>query len=599
MSSADNLARQYRNIHFLPSRELLIVGIMALGIVQGVVIYTIAGGVSRVLLGFIDGLISLAIGSALSAVFLRSLVKEEILTFKRLMAMVIVGMFLLGIGLAASSLVASINGDLRLLEKGYFVSCAILSSYTFIILSSTTKKSAFQLTFLAILQPVIIILLHTIVLSITNNISLLNINFVTIFLVMVAASIFLSRLYFNSIANVGKELIGYSTILILQGFLDALVLDKTGIIENVLKALAEESDVEIKTFEMFNGSQRAMVVAPFFHPGPFRDIGSSRLPTRIAVEFLRKTILPVVFHTPTTHERDLILKTDCDRVVATVLSEVKGPESGSAYPMASVKDGNITITAQIFDEIPLAVISRAPLPTEDLPEYVNTFCMEKLAKKGYSDGAIVDAHNSMVANFTDLSEEDKVSIAKSLEEVLDRVTAGGKGVLKAGFSNVSLEDYSIKDGIGQAGIMVMVTEVNGVKGALVSVDGNNMIVGLRDKIKDALGQIGYGLAEITTTDTHVVTGHTSGEGYFPLGKCVPEKYLIEKIVKAVGLADSRKAECSVKFSKRKVEGVYLLGDRGLENLWKVTNDSFKVAKMGVFVLSALLIVTGVLLYYLL
>jgi len=416
---------------------------------------------------------------------------------------------------------------------------------------------------------------------------------------MVIISLLLSRLYFNSIANVGKELVGYSSILMLQGFLDALVLDKIGIIEGILKALAEESDVEIKTFEMENGSQRAVVVAPFFHPGPFRDIGSSKLPTRIAVEFLKKDVLPIVFHTPTTHEKDLILKNDCERVIETILSDDSGSGSTSAYPMVSGKSGSITITAQIFDEKPLVVISRAPLPTEDLPEYVNTFCMEKIVKKGYSDGAVIDAHNSMVANFTELTEEDRQNIAISLEDVLNQAKAGGKGILKAGFSNVGLEGYSIKDGIGQAGIMAMVTEVNNVKGAFVSVDGNNMIVGLRDKIKDALDAVGFRLAEITTTDTHVVTGHTSGEGYFPLGKAIPEKYLIEKIVEAVGKADSRKAECSVKFSKRKVEGVYLLGDRGLENLWKVTNDSFRVAKRGVLVLSILLIGAGVLLYYIL
>ena len=223
---------------------------------------------------------------------------------------------------------------------------------------------------------------------------------------MVIISLLLGRWYFASIAKVGKELIGYSSILILQAFIEALLLDKTGLLEMILKALAEESDIEIKTFFFENGYQKGMVVAPFFHPGPFRDIGSSKLPTRIAVEFLKKQIFPIVFHTPTTHEKDLILKKDCERVMETVFSGDNSSGSRVANPMVVGKSGNITITAQIFDDIPLAVISRSPLPTEDLPEYVNTFCMEKLAQKGYSDGAIVDAHNSMVANFTELTGED-------------------------------------------------------------------------------------------------------------------------------------------------------------------------------------------------
>jgi hypothetical protein len=196
LSSSDKLARQYRNVHFLPSRELLILGTLVLGTVQGIIVYYISGGANRIFLGFVDGLVSLALGSVLSAIILRWWVREEILTFKGLVAMVNVGMLLLGIGLVVSSIFANIYADPRLLEKGYFVSCAILSSYVFFILAATTKKNVFQLIFLTILQPVTIILLHTIVLSITNNISLLSINFAIIFLLMVGISLLLSK--FNS-----------------------------------------------------------------------------------------------------------------------------------------------------------------------------------------------------------------------------------------------------------------------------------------------------------------------------------------------------------------------------------------------------------------
>jgi putative membrane protein len=573
------------------------VGTFILGAVLGTIVYYISGGGNRALLGFVDGLFSLALGSILSAIVLNWGSKEELLTFKRMMAMVNIGMLLLGIGLVVSSIFANLYADPYLLEKGYFVSCGILTSYLFIILAAITNKKVLQLLLLTVSQPIIIISLHVFILFVTNNSYLLNANLFIMFLITVIITLLLSRWYFNTISNVGKELIGYSSTLILQAFIEALLLDKTGLLEMILKAVAEESDIEIKTFYFENDNQKGMIVAPFFHPGPFRDIGSSKLPTRIAVEFLKKEIFPIVFHTPTTHEKDLILKNDCERVMETIFSSDNDHGSMVAYPMIVGKSGNITITTQIFDEVPLVVISRSPLPTEDLPEYVNTFCMEKLIQIGYSDGAIVDAHNSMVANFTKLTEEDSLDITKALEEALEKAKDCGQGTLKAGFSNIRLDKYSIKEGIGEAGIMAMVTEVNGIKGAFVSVDGNNMVVGLRDKIKEALSALGYDRAEITTTDTHVVTGHTGGEGYFPLGKAIPEADLVEKIIEAVGKADSRKTECSVKFSKRKVESVYLLGNRGLENLWKVTNDSMKVAKRRLMVLLMLLIAIGSFLYY--
>lgn len=597
MSSADKLAQQYRKIRFLPSWELLIIETFILGAVLGTLVYSISGGLNRALLGFFDGLFSLALGSIVSALILVFCSREEIITLKRMMAMVTVGMILLGAGLVVSSIFANLAADPYLLEKGYFVSCGILTSYSFIILAAITDKRTAQLFFLTIVQPIIIILLHIFILYITSNSYLFNINLLILFLSMVAISLLLSRWYFNSIANVGKGLIGYSSILVLQAFMEALLLDRTGLLEMILKALAEEEDVDIKTFYFESAAQKGMIVAPYFHPGPFRDIGSSKLPTRIALEFIKRGIYPVVFHTPTTHEKDIILKDDCERVMSAIFSGENSQGSTMASPIIVGKSGNITITAQIFDERPLVVISRSPLPTEDLPEYVNDFCMEKLAEKGYSDGAVVDAHNSMVANFTELSEDDMRNLTKALDEVLEKTKAIGRGALKAGFSNITLDKYSIKEGIGDAGIMVMVTEVDGVKGAFVSIDGNNMVVGLRDKIKDALRSLGYDYAEITTTDTHVVTGHTGGEGYFPLGKAIPETDLITKILEAVSEADSRKTECSVKFSKRKVESVYLLGNKGLENIWRVTNDTMRVAKRRLVVLLILLIAAGSILYY--
>jgi hypothetical protein len=51
----------------------------------------------------------------------------------------------------------------------------------------------------------------------------------------------------------------------------------------------------------------------------------------------------------------------------------------------------------------------------------------------------------------------------------------------------------------------------------------------------------------------------------------------------------------VKFSKRKVEDVYLFGNKGIEDIWKVADKTIKVAKQGVAVLSILLITSGIIL----
>ena len=280
-----------------------------------------------------------------------------------------------------------------------------------------------------------------------------------------------------------------------------------------------------------SAQQSGVIVAPLIHPGPFKDLGSSKLPTRIAASFLSKNMLPVVFHTPTTHDKDLILIKDCDRVVQMLQELEVKPERSLSKPIIVKKKGSITVNCQVFDDIPLAVITRAPIPTEDLPDCINDLCMEKIQEKGYSDGVVVDAHNVMNLTYSELSVEDKKNIVEALGEALEEMHNIDGSPLIAGFSNVKLENYSLKDGVGNAGIMVLVTEVKGKKAVYVSIDANNMVVGLREKIQEALKKIGYEQCEVTTTDTHVVTGRSAGEGYFPLGKTIPEDVIIEKIHK--------------------------------------------------------------------
>jgi putative membrane protein len=260
------------------------------------------------------------------------------------------------------------------------------------------------------------------------------------------------------------------------------------------------------------------------------------------------------------------------------------------------KKGSITVNCQVFDDIPLAVITRAPIPTEDLPDCINDLCMAKIQEKGYSDGVVVDAHNVMDTAYTEFSEQDERDLVEAMVEALQEAGRNGESKVFAGFANTKVEHYSKVEGIGDAGIMALVTEVDRQKAAYVVLDGNNMVVGLREKIQSVLRKAGFDSAEVATTDTHIVVGVKAGEGYAPLGKAIPEGVLIEKILETVKLADSKKTECLVKFSKKKVEDVYLLGDKGIEDLWHITHETIKAAKRKIMVLIVALIVASIVVY---
>jgi putative membrane protein len=597
VESTDKLIKKYSNLFSLPSKRVLIVELLLLGTVVGLVAYTITPVSQGSVFGITDGFISLAFGSLLSTFMIHKVIGNGILTFRRTVALAGFGITLIGLGLIASAITARVLANPTILERTYFIACGIIVAYGYIILGVTTELRQKWLFVLSLLQPVTILVIHSILIYVSGFISRINLfTYSMAFILMAIISYALGRWYYSSIENVGKEILGYGSLALFRAFIDALMLDKTGLLEKMLRILAVRDDVEIRTFSFSGSGTKGVVVAPMVHPGPFRDLGSSTLPTRIAQAFLDKEVMPVVFHTPTTHEKDLVLAKDCERVIRGILSVVKDGGAQTATQAMVRKKGAITVTCQIFDNTPLVVITRSPLPTEDLPDRIYEICMEKILEKGYSDGVVVDAHNVMDTTRTEFSKQDERDLVEAMGEALQEASRKGQSKVFAGFAQTKVEHYSKNEGIGGAGIMALVTEVDKQKAAYVAIDGNNMIVGLREKIQEVLRKAGFDPVEATTTDTHIVVGLRAGEGYAPLGKAIPEEVLIEKILETVREADSKKAECLVKFSKRKVEDVYLLGDKGIENLWRITDESIKAAKRKVIALIAALIVAGIVVY---
>jgi putative membrane protein len=580
----------------LPSRQILIIELFLLGGIIGAIVYTIEPKPQGTLFGLGDGLFAIAFGSLISTFVIHKIAGNGILTFKRAIALADVGIALLAIGFLSSSLAARWLNNPSIFASMYFISCGITVAFCYIILAISSSLNQIKLFFLSLLQPLLILIFHSSLILIISTYSYITygIYFLSFFTVAILSYVF-ARWFYTSIERVGNDLLGYSSLLLFKAFLDAFILDKTGLLEMLLKVLAIKDDVEVRTLSFYSKSQRGTLVAPLIHPGPFGDLGSSKMPTKIADKFLSQQIFPVVFHTPTTHDRDLILSKDCERVIQSVENAPKGTEK-YASPIVVKKKGSITVNCQIFGNIPFVVITRSPQPTEDLPDYINEMCMKKILESGYPDGIVVDAHNVMDLIYTELSPQDKVDLIDAITEALTEAKREGEGILKVGFANSKINGYSTKEGIGDGGIMILITEVNQRKGVYIAVDANNMVVGLREKVQEMLRKVGFDYSEITTTDTHIVTGRTSREAYFPLGKAIPEGILLEKIFNAVKEADSKITECSVNFSKRRISDVFILGNKGIENLWKVTDKTIKVAKQRVVALIFLLIISGVTVY---
>ena len=597
LSLTEGLAKKYKNVFSLPSRNYLLLGFIILGILVGLIAYGITGN-AKGLFGIVDGFFALSIASILSTFLIRANIREGFLTFKRVFGLTFFELFILGLVLIIGAGLSKAFNDTLIIEKIYFMSCGALTALSTIVIGSTTPLKIPRLFVAGISQPLLIVLFHSTTLYVFGFLHGLNIQlFLEIFLFMSLFSFLAALWYIISIEKIGKETLGYGTFTLFRAFLEALMLDKTGLLEKILKILSVDDKTEVMIFDFKGKTIRGKVVAPLVHPGPFREFGSSKLPTKLALKLKENGISPLIFHTPTTHEKDLILSKECDSIIQSVLSLSSSDRGDGVTRSVAKKRGDVTVTCQIIDGVPLVVITRSPIPTEDLPESINEICRKKLAEMGFSDGVIVDAHNVMDETYKEFGKKDEEDLLEVLKECVEDLKKEPISIPIVGFSNSKIEGYSLSEGFGDAGIMVMVIEANGQKTVYVVFDGNNMVVGLRDKLIEALKKEGYPNSEIATTDTHVVVARKAREGYSPIGKRVDWNLITSKVIELVKKADSKKEECHVKFSKINLEGLHFLGDRGIEKLWFLADKSIRKAKQRAALLLLALFIIGALAYF--
>ncbi|MEM1573086.1 MAG: DUF2070 family protein [Candidatus Methanomethylicaceae archaeon] len=575
MSFTDKLVEKYKYTFSLPKSSFLIIILIVFGLIFGAFLYEIFPYDVNPFSYILEISLIFTTSTILSVYIISSIIKNGFLNKRRLLGLVLFGMLIFGIVEIIGAIFSRLFNDYYILEKTCAIAAGALTAFYTIIIGATTEINTKKLLIVSNIHPILIILFYNFFKVISNLL-----NNLLIFLLMSITSFFIAKQYLLYIEKVGKEILGYGSIASFKATIEAMMMDKTGLLEIILKMVAIKNNASIKILDFKGKNHLGRIVAPDIHAGPFKNLGSSNLPSIMAEKLKEKNINPIIFHVPSNHERDLIFSKECELVVKSVLSLNIDDGKAIATKSINVKKGRITITCQVFNGIPLIVISRAPIPTEDLPYEINEICLKKLLEKGFSDGIIVDAHNAMDNNYFKFTEEDKNDLLNALDYCLNELKKDPGNKPLIGFANSKLEGYTVKQGFGDGGIMVMVVEVEGQKTAYVVFDGNNMVVGLREEIIEELRKEGFEVSEVATTDTHVVVGWRAREGYLPIGKNVDKGIILKKVVELVKEAYSKKEECSINYSKITIENLHFLGYEGMERLWAVTDSSIKRAKKG-------------------
>ena len=139
-----------------------------------------------------------------------------------------------------------------------------------------------------------------------------------------------------------------------------------------------------------------------------------------------------------------------------------------------------------------------------------------------------------------------------------------------------MDTLNKQEGIGESGIKTMIIEVNNQRTAYVLFDSNNMEVGFRQEIMEAVNDLEIDEIEVMTTDTHTV--NTISRGYNPVG-ITKRPEIIEYVKKSIKEAIKDLEEVEVGTGTEKIENLNTFGPKNSTELISTISSVVAVSKI--------------------
>ncbi len=407
-------------------------------------------------------------------------------------------------------------------------------------------------------------------------------------------------LFFYSIERLSQKSFSLNAMRLFRAFIMNWATDQNAPLEKYLEEIGEDKNIDVALLKFDTSKPKAAIIVPQVHPGPFKNIGSSLLPSLLKQGF--ETKYGCITCTPLGilgHELDLASQEQNHKIVSQVIDSAKfNATSNLASPFVRVTEGAATASGQIFGETIFLSFTLAPETTEDLPQELGQYVSKEAAKYGLKNAVVVNTHNSLT---------DVVDTQKHLDALQ---TAASKCLQKAirlqtkqfmvGGASVFPKEFSLKAGMGTGGITALVVQVDDQKTAYVVIDGNNMVPGLREKILAALNSIGFNESEVFTTDTHAVTALiTRRRGYNRVGEVMDQELLTRYICEVAKKAEANLEVSNAGFIHFIVPQVRVIGEERLKSITQFVDKAIKKAQqtlVPIFGLEGLFLVLILLLF---
>lgn len=569
----------YNKLFTLPTHSTLLFLILIISLGGSIIAFTIShrtldGMIRGVIFAFQVLFIPLMGVDILSKVTITK--TDTILNFKRSISLSLVICIIWIIIINVASVLHSFFQLPKILVSATFFSICITVALRFLVLSTVTQLSLSRLTLTTLAQPAVLFVSNVIF---WNNWSL---QIIVASTVSVAILLIAAKLFIYIVDKQGEAIVGIHTIRLFKGFLANWLENSTELLEEYFEKLGINANVSVNLFVFRVKSKlKAILVIPNIHPGPFRNLGSSDLPGMIQRSVENKfSIIVAVPHGLSGHELDLTSQSQCSKVIKEILNTDFSVFSAQASKSVRVDTGLAKAVCQFFGDVALVATTCAPKSMEDIPLNVGEEIIKRGNQLGAKEVTIIDAHNSigMVNEDASLSEEEERELILAAEKVIKDTMDEARQPFFVGIAKIVPKEFTIDQGIGLGGIVALTVICDGQKTLYVTIDGNNMISGLREEIIQALST-SFDECEVLTTDTHTVNAvNTIRRGYYPVGEAIDRKRLISYVKSTAEKAIDNAEKAEVSFTKISINNVKVIGGEKLVNLSMLIDLTFSVMK---------------------
>ncbi len=460
----------------------------------------------------------------------------------------------------------------------FLVGFAAVCILRLIVLFSTSFSSLWRRISSSLLQPALCLVSMIFVpLSMGNSFGLSQTVYVffSTFVSLVTAFIFVS-----SVDRVGLATLKVPTTEILKAFLANWMEDLKGPVESLFEDFGREKTIDFSLLA-FRGKKRfkSIVAVSSFHPGPFKNVGSSSLPHEIqeALE-ARFGCVAAVPHGLFGHDFDLCSQRQNRKVLKAIMESADFQRFNSGTTgFVRARKGTASASCQLFGSVAVLCLTLAPETTEDFPKELGDSILKLASKLDIPHVVIINAHNSIDGPFDIGGVINDLKDASA--EALEKASKQKPSAFEVGAVRIAPAEFKTEDGMGPGGICVLLIRLTNQICAYVTIDANNMVSGMRERILGALQRLGIDDGEVLTTDTHAVNAVVMTErGYHPLGEAIPQQQLVEYVECAAKEALSRMSTASVSWRCGEASGVNVIGEQQIKEMPLLADEALRQAK---------------------